>query len=63
MTSDNQEASGEVAVVADKVVTAAAVEIAATSKEKLDEMEKLKRSLNVKKISDFKEPEQIGNSN
>ena len=63
MTSDDQEASGEVAVVADKVVTAAAVEIATTSKEKLDEMEKLKRSLNAKKISDFKEPEQIGNSN
>ena len=44
MTSNDKETSGEVAVVADKVETAAAVEIAAASKEKLDEMEKLKRS-------------------
>ena len=49
MTSDDQEASGEVAVVVDKVDTAAAVQIAAASKEKLDEMEKLKRSLNSRK--------------
>ena len=43
MTSDDQEASGEVAVVVDKVDTAAAVQIAAASKEKLDKMEKLKQ--------------------
>ena len=48
MTTNNQEASSEVAIV-DKVDTAAAVQIATTSKEKLDEMEKLKRSLNSKK--------------
>ena len=43
MTSEDQEASSEVAVVVDKVDTAAAVQIAAASKEKLDEMEKLKQ--------------------
>ena len=48
MTTNDQEASSEVAIV-DKVETAAAVQIATTSKEKLNEMEKLKRSLNSKK--------------
>ena len=48
MTTNNQEASSEVAIV-DKVDTAAAVQIATTSKEKLNEMEKLKRRLNSKK--------------
>ena len=48
MTTNDQEASSEVAIV-DKVETAAVVQIATTSKEKLNEMEKLKRSLNSKK--------------
>ena len=48
MTTNNQEASSEVAIV-DKVDTAAAVQIVTTSKEKLNKMEKLKRSLNSKK--------------
>ena len=48
MTTNDQEASSEVAIV-DKVETVAAVQITTTSKEKLNKMEKLKRSLNSKK--------------
>ena len=45
MTTNDQEATGEVAVV-DKVDTAAVVQIVAASNERLNEMEKLKRKLN-----------------
>ena len=48
MTTNDQEATSEVAVV-DKVDTAAVVQIVAASNERLNEMEKLKRKLNSKK--------------
>ena len=48
MTTNDQEATSEVAVV-EKVDTAVVVQIVSASNERLNEMEKLKRKLNAKK--------------
>ena len=53
MTTNEKEATGEVAVV-DKVDTAAVVQIVSASNERLSQMEKLKRKLNAKKTTTTK---------
>ena len=63
MTSDDQEASSEVAEVVDRVDTAAAVQIAAASKKKTRQNGEVKEESEFQEISDYKEPEKTGNSN
>ena len=53
MTTNEKEATGDVAVV-DKVDTAAVVQIVSASNERLSQMDKLKRKLNAKKTTTTK---------
>ena len=58
MTTNEKEASTEVAVV-EKVDTAAVVQIVTASNERLNELEKLKRKLNAKKSATTKSLKRI----